>query len=88
MIDVSDAEGAGSGNGHGYFRNSPWASSDILMTLMYDLAPEQRGLRLKTSMPVYEFPPDYMNRLWAALAEVNPDFRRAYMARQTKQSGD
>jgi hypothetical protein len=39
-------------------------------------------------MPVYDFPPDYMNKLWAALAEINPDFRRAYMARQTKQSGD
>ena len=88
MIDVSDAEGADTGNGHEYFRNSPWAASDILMMLMYDLTPEQRGLRLKTSMPVYEFPPDYMNRLWAALAEVNPDFRRAFTARQIKQSDD
>jgi esterase/lipase superfamily enzyme len=88
MIDVSDTEGAATGNGHGYFRSSPWASSDILMMLMYDLTPEQRGLRLKTSMPVYDFPPDYMDKLWAALAEVNPDFRRAYMARQIKQSGD
>jgi esterase/lipase superfamily enzyme len=86
MIDVSDAEGADTGNGHGYFRSSPWASSDILMMLMYDLGPEQRGLRLKTSMPVYDFPPDYMNRLWAALAEANPEFRRAYEARQFKQN--
>jgi hypothetical protein len=88
MIDVSDAEGADTGNGHAYFRSSPWASSDILMTLMYDLTPEQRGLRLKASMPVYDFPLDYMNKLWAALAEVNPDFRRAYLARQIKQNGD
>jgi esterase/lipase superfamily enzyme len=88
MIDVSDAEGADTGNGHGYFRNSPWASSDILMTLMYDLMPEQRGLRLKTSMPVYDFPPDYMARLWKSLAEVNPEFRRAYEARQAEQSGN
>jgi len=36
---------------------------------------------------VYDFPPDYMSRLWATLAEVNPDFRRAYMARQASQSG-
>jgi len=88
MIDVSDAEGADTGNGHGYFRNSPWASSDILMMLMHDLTPEQRGLRLKASMPVYEFPPDYINKLWAALAEIDPDFRRAYMARQIKQNDD
>jgi esterase/lipase superfamily enzyme len=88
MIDVSDAEGADTGNGHGYFRSSPWASSDILMMLMHDLGPEQRGLRLKTSMPVYEFPPDYMSRLWAALAEADPEFRRAYEARQAGQGAD
>jgi esterase/lipase superfamily enzyme len=82
VIDVSDAEGANTGNGHGYFRNSPWASSDILITLMYDLTAEQRGLMLKSTMPVWEFPNDYLSRLWAALAEVNPDFRRAYLARQ------
>ncbi|HEY5740273.1 MAG TPA: alpha/beta hydrolase [Gammaproteobacteria bacterium] len=86
MIDVSDAEGAATGNGHGYFRNSPWASGDILMMLMHDLTPEQRGLRLKSSMPVYDFPPDYMNRLWDALAGVNPEFRRAYMTRKSQQS--
>ena len=84
MIDVSDAEGAYTGNGHGYFRNSPWASSDILMTLMYDLTAEQRGLVFKSNMPVWEFPKDYMSRLWAALAEVNPDFRRAYLVRQAE----
>jgi esterase/lipase superfamily enzyme len=71
VIDVSDAEGASTGNGHGYFRNSPWASSDILMTLMYGLAPEQRGLQLKDNMPVYEFPPDYIERLRSAIAEAD-----------------
>ena len=68
VIDVSDAEGASTGNGHGYFRNSPWASSDILMMLMYGLKPEQRGLQLKAHMPVYEFPPDYIERLRSAIA--------------------
>ena len=56
------------------------------MMLMYDLTPEQRGLQRKASMPVYEFPPDYMSRLWSALAEVNPDFRRAYMGNQSELS--
>ena len=74
VIDVTDAEGASTGNGHGYFRNSPWASSDILMMLMYGLTPEQRGLQLKANMPVYEFPADYIERLWAAIAEVDTVF--------------
>jgi len=86
VIDVSDTEGADTGNGHGYFRNSPWVSSDLLMMLMYDLTPEKRGLRLKANMPIYEFPPDYMSQLWATLAEDNPDFRRAYIARQNQVS--
>ena len=71
VIDVTDAEGASTGNGHGYFRKSPWASSDILMMLMYGLTPEQRGLQLKPNMPVYEFPPDYIQRLWEAVAEID-----------------
>ena len=82
LIDVSDAEGADTGNGHGYFRTSPWASSDILMTLMYDLTPEQRGLILKQNMPVWEFPGDYLTRLWATLEEKDEDFRDAYQAHQ------
>jgi hypothetical protein len=81
------AEGADTGNGHGYFRSSPWASSDILMKLAYDLNPEERGLVLKTNMPVWEFPPDYMQRLWAALAEINPEFRRALASRQAQAEG-
>ena len=38
-INVTSAEGSTGGNGHAYFRKSPWASSDILMTLAYDLPP-------------------------------------------------
>lgn len=78
VIDVTDAEGASTGNGHGYFRNSPWASSDILMMLMYGLTPEQRGLELKASLPVYEFPTDYIERLWSSVGEVDTAFRADY----------
>jgi esterase/lipase superfamily enzyme len=87
VIDVTDAEGASTGNGHGYFRNSPWASSDILMMLMYGLTPEQRGLQLKANMPVYEFPPDYIERLWAAIAEVDSEFGANDRAREIEATG-
>ena len=78
FINVSDAEGAGTGNGHGYFRSSPWASSDVLMTLYYGLTPEQRGLVEQDDMPVYSFPPDYITRLWSAIEKVDPEFAAAY----------
>jgi len=62
LIDVTAVEGATKGNGHAYFRTSPWVSSDILVALMYDLEPVDRGLVLSTG-PIWAFPDDYIQRL-------------------------
>ncbi len=86
FINVSDAEGSDTGNGHGYFRSSPWASSDVLMTMYYGLTPEQRGLVEQQDLPIFTFPPDYISRLWNAIETVDPDFAedyRQYKAVQT-----
>jgi len=73
LIDVSDAEAGTAGSGHSYFRESPWVSSDVLMTLLYDLPPEQRGLlRTDDANPIWSFPADYVQRLRAALTTANP----------------
>ena len=85
FINVSDAEGASSGNGHGYFRASPWASSDVLMTLYYGLTPEQRGLVEQEDLPVFTFPPDYISRLWGAIETVDPEFAEDYRAFKAAQ---
>lgn len=68
-INVSHAANAASGNGHAYFRSSPWVSSDILMTLAYRMSPAERGLVLDPATGVWEFPKDYVKRLRTALAE-------------------
>ncbi len=86
LINVSDAEGAESGNGHGYFRSSPWASSDVLMTLYYGLLPDQRGLIQKDDLPVYSFPPDYLSRLWSTIGGVDPEFAQKYEALKAKRT--
>lgn len=86
FINVTDAEGAATGNGHGYFRSSPWASSDVLMSIYYNLSPAQRGLVGQDDMPVYTFPADYITRLWQAIKEVDPEFAKdldAFTRRQT-----
>jgi len=75
FIDVSGAQASDSGNGHAYFRKSPWVSSDILMTLLYDLAPDDRGLIKAPDNPVWTFPQDYIERLRASLAKANPAFQ-------------
>jgi len=72
LIDITDAEDSAAGNGHAYFRQSPWVSSDILTTLMYDLTPEQRGLTRTDEWPIWVFPPDYITRLKKQLIELNP----------------
>jgi len=72
LIDVTDVEKAAAGNGHAYFRNSPWVSSDILSTLMYDLTPAERGLYNSQEWPIWQFPSDYISKLTDKLVERNP----------------
>jgi esterase/lipase superfamily enzyme len=67
IVDVTDAQGSLDGNGHSYFRSSPWVSSDVLMNIFYNLAPEERGLVRDPDYPIWSFPPDYIERLRAAL---------------------
>ncbi|MBT8428523.1 MAG: alpha/beta hydrolase, partial [Gammaproteobacteria bacterium] len=73
VIDVTRAAGSTGGNGHGYFRRSPWVSSDLLTLLAYDLGPAQRGLVKNDELHVWQFPPDYVERLQEGLLGRNPD---------------
>lgn len=89
FINVTETEGANTGNGHGYFRSSPWASSDILMSMYYNLTPEQRGLVEQEDLPVFTFPPDYISRLWESIQAVDPEFAEdleVFRAKQTTGS--
>jgi len=74
LIDVTDAEAATAGNGHAYFRQSPWVSSDILTSLLYGLEPGKRGLVRLPGAPVWSFPVDYISRLQNLLKEMFPGF--------------
>ncbi len=87
-INVSPAEGASTGNGHGYFRGSPWASSDVLMTLYYGLAPQQCGLVEQKDLPVYTFPSNYISRLWSAIEKIDPVFGAIYRQLKASQAAD
>lgn len=69
FIDVTGAQGSATGNGHAYFRKSPWVSSDILMALMYDLKPDERGLVQSEQMPVWQYPDNYIEKLSQVLSE-------------------
>jgi esterase/lipase superfamily enzyme len=71
LIDVAEADSFDEGNGHAYFRKSPWVSSDILMTLRHGLAPAERGLEQRGDSPVWRFPNDYLSRFESALAQTD-----------------
>ena len=69
LLEVTDAENAGARNGHAYFRSSPWVSSDILATLSYGVGPGERGLvQLDSNLPIWSYPPDFIERLRAGLS--------------------
>lgn len=82
IVNVTEAEGAASGSGHSYFRSSPWASSDILMTLRYDLSPGDRGLIRSDDSPIWSFPPNYIERLRDAIVKVNPELAEKLKAQE------
>ncbi len=63
IIDVTDAEESSVGNGHSFFRTSPWASSDIFLSLLTSLTAKERGLLRQEGKSVWTFPPDYPQRL-------------------------
>ncbi len=86
LINVTRAEGADSDSGHGYFRNSPWVSSDILMTLYYGLSPKERGLVPEKDLPMYTFPSNFIQRLWSAIKKVDPKFAADYKKLLDEQS--
>mgnify|MGYP001598099904 CR=1 FL=1 len=74
VVDVSNAEAARAGNGHGYLRNSPWVTSDLLMALAYAPKPQNRGLALKKAgVPLWTFPTNYTEGLSKALRRYNPE---------------
>jgi esterase/lipase superfamily enzyme len=76
LVDVEGASGFDTGNGHGYFRDSPLVSSDLLATLRYELAPGERGLTRSDESPIWRFPPDYLEKLEAAVFRSDPELAR------------
>jgi esterase/lipase superfamily enzyme len=76
LVSVANAPGFDAGKGHSYFRDSPLVSSDLLATLRYELRPGARGLVQDPATGVWEFPPDYLQRLETAVFRADPELAR------------
>ena len=73
FIDETTAAGSTTGNGHSYFRNSPWVSSDLLTLLAYDIGAAERGLEKEENLHIWAFLTDFIERLCEGMVKMNPD---------------
>jgi len=79
-IDVSEVYGAHEltgMRGHGYWVANERISTDLLLSMVYPMAPAQRGLMHKPGKSLWTFPDDYPKRVADVLYEAAPDLRRA-----------
>lgn len=81
-LDVIDAGGSKAlniGKGHDYWYSNPWVSTDLLMLLIFNASPEERGLveyKGEGRAIVYHFPDDYDANIPALLKTQKEKMRR------------
>jgi esterase/lipase superfamily enzyme len=73
-VDIVDVAGGeervGSWLGHSYFHEDPWASTDVLLTLVSGAHPLDRGLQRDGRQKTYAFGPEYPDRAREAARRI------------------
>ncbi len=74
VIDLSEVPLAGYRFVHGAWYARPWVSTDVLVTLLGGLTPAERGLESTdvNGIPIWRFPPDYVERIRELIRERGP----------------
>lgn len=62
LVDATGTPGADKQHGHVYFLTSQWVSSDLMLFLRTNFAPDKRGLIQDESGLFWKFPKDYKTR--------------------------
>lgn len=76
-VDRETVPGLGRGS-HNFWYSHPWVSSDVLLLFLSQARPEQRGLarwQEEGSAVVWYFPPDYQERVDAAIRRLKDGAR-------------
>jgi len=63
-------------DGHRYWFDHPWASSDVILAIRSDLDPENRGLNPTKNRIHWMVPPDYPERLHEYMIRPDLELRR------------
>ncbi len=72
VLDVGGSEALNLGGAHDSWYNHPWVSNDLLMLLLFNASPEERGLTESYSemgVKLYHFPQDYDQKIREIIAE-------------------
>jgi len=79
VIDVGGSKALDLGGSHDYWYNNPFVSNDLLMLMLFNATPKERGLinfTSKEGASIYQFPDNYQ--------EILPDLIEALKERLTK----
>lgn len=79
VIDAGGSKALNIGKGHDYWYSNPWVSTDLLMLLIFNASPEERGLveyKGERHAIVYHFPDDYDAKIPALLKIQKEKMRR------------
>ncbi len=79
VIDAGGSKALDIGKGHDYWYSHPWVSNDLLMLLLFNASPEERGLveyKGEGRAIVYRFPDDYDANIQDLLKTQKEKLRR------------
>lgn len=92
ILNVGDSKPLELGGAHDYWYSHPWVSNDLLLLMLFNATPEERGLekyRLGNGGEGYYFPQDYdliiRDILEKGRAEFEQDFQRAKEKRAIRE---
>jgi esterase/lipase superfamily enzyme len=77
ILDVGRSEGLALGGAHDFWYNNPWVSNDLLLLLLFNVDPIQRGLEPhynENGAKFYRFPSDYDRRIQQILQQEKEAF--------------
>ena len=83
LLDVGGSEALQIGKAHDSWYNHPWVSTDVLMLLLFNAGPLERGLeekRYSDRSTAYIFPSDYQSRIRTISAERKEELREKLLA--------
>lgn len=88
VLDLNKSKALNLGGAHNSWYNHPWVSNDLLLLLLFNARPEERGLEehyYENGAKVYRFPHDYDQKINLILNEKKKEFWENPKTRQKVQ---